>query len=122
MPDDIRLQVRARCGEHPELAFAGEFTSSLSAYGPLYVDLAHLTLWDTYRHGDRPRRTAHLALTGQFPHLFTTVHHTNPGTIYLTLRLHRLTDPVAEAVLAQREITLTALGIDPATPFLLPMP
>jgi len=38
------------------------------------------------------------------------------------LRLHRLTDPVAEAILAHRHTTLTALGLDPTSPFLLRMP
>jgi hypothetical protein len=122
MPDDIRLLVRIRCGEDPDLAFHTDFHASLSVYGPLYIDLAHLTLYDTYRPGDRPLRTTHLALIGQFPRLFTTVHHTSPGAVYLALRLHRLTDPVADAILTQRAANLTALGIDPAAPLWLRMP
>jgi transposase len=116
MPDDIRLRVRIRRGEDPDLAFHTDFFTSLSVYGPLYIDLAHLTLYDTYQPGDRPLRAAHLALTGQFPQLFTMVHHTSPGVVYLTLRLHRFTDPIADAILTQRAATLTALGIDPAAP------
>jgi hypothetical protein len=50
------------------------------------------------------------------------VHHTSPGVMYLALRLHRLTHPVADVILAQRDATLTALGVDPTNPFLLRMP
>jgi len=123
MPEDIRLQVRIRSSELPDLLLSGDLSGSLSGHGPLYVNLAHLTVWDTYLLGERPTRTAYLALTGQFPGQFDTVHHTHhPGTVSLALRLHRLTDPVADAVLGQRHVTLTALGVDPTNPLLLRMP
>src|SRR5262245_13207711 len=102
MPDDIRLQVRIRGSAHPDVVFTGDFYDSLSAFGPLYVNLAHLTRWDAYypvHPGEAPTRTAYQALVGAFPNLFTTVHHTHqPGTVSLKLRLHRLSQPVAEAI------------------------
>ncbi len=123
MSDDIRLQVRIRSSELPNLLFTSDLSGSLNVHGPLYVNLAHLTVWDTYLLGERPTRTAYKALTGRFPGQFDTVHHTNhPGTVSLALRLHRLTDPVADAVVGQRHVTLTALGVDPTNPFLLRMP
>jgi len=123
MPDDIRLQVRIRHSEIPDLLLSSDLYDSLSVHGPLYVNLAHLTRWDTYQHGGQPTRTAHRALTGQFPGQFDTIHHTNqPGTVSLALRLHRLTDTVADAIFAHRHTTLTALGLDPTSPFLLRMP
>jgi hypothetical protein len=123
MPDDIRLRVRVRVSQIPDFLSTGDLDASLSVDGPLYIDLTHLTVWDTYQPGQRPTRTAYRALTGRFPDLFTTVHHAHhPGTVSLALRLHRRTDPVAAAILAQRHVTLSALGLDPTNPFLLAMP
>jgi len=122
MPDDIRLQVRVRVSDHPDVAFATDFDNSLSVYGPLYVNLAHLTLWNTHHRGQRPQPAAHQHLTRLLPGVFTMVHAIHPGTVYLALRLHRLTDQVAEAVLTQRATVLTALGVAPDTALLLGLP
>lgn len=123
MPDDIRLQVRTRYSDLPDLLLSGDLSDRLSVPGPLYVSLAHLTRWDTYQRVEQPTRTAYQALAGQFPGRFDTVHHTDrPGTVSLAMRLHRLTDRVAAAILAHRHATLAALGLDPTNPFLLRMP
>ncbi len=59
MSDDIRLQVRIRSSELPNLLFTSDLSGSLNVHGPLYVNLAHLTVWDTYLLGERPTRTAY---------------------------------------------------------------
>ncbi len=123
MPDDIRLRVRVDFSDLDGLMLSTDLDERLSVDGPLYLDLRHLTWWDTYQRGEHPTRAAYHTLTAGHPGLFSTVHHVHhPGTVFLALRMHRLTDPVAAAILTQRRATLTALGVDPAHPFLLRMP
>jgi hypothetical protein len=54
MPDDLRLQVRIRHSQLPDLLLSRDLSGLLSVHGPPYVNLAHLTRWDTYQHGGHP--------------------------------------------------------------------
>ncbi|WP_428962239.1 hypothetical protein [Micromonospora fluostatini] len=101
--DHVGLVIRWRGGEipgHPLIAFADEFTSTLTIDGPLYVNLRHWTAWDTTSpHHPRTRHTFQ-ALTDTFPGMFSTVIATGGGReVWLVLRLTRLTDRIATALL-----------------------
>ena len=107
LPDHTRLTVRYAATSdlpgHPPTAYSSEFYGSLSVYGPRYVDLSAITAHDTaspLRHAD-PRRANFIQLITQFPGTFTTVINSSSSrTVWLALRLTRLSDPIADALAA----------------------
>jgi hypothetical protein len=111
--DHIPLTVRYRDSHIPglpHLAFADEFTASLTVHGPRYLDLSHFTRWNARQPVASPQRRAFHTLTTAFPDVFTTVIGAHgPDAVWLALRLTRLSDPVADALLAARVRTLAAI-------------
>lgn len=105
LPDHIRLVVRYATSDlpgHPPTAYSTEFYGSLSVYGPHYVDLSAITAHDSaspLRHAD-PRRANFIQLITQFPDTFTTVINASSRTVWLALRLTRLSDHIADALAA----------------------
>ncbi|PZG13450.1 hypothetical protein C1I95_23645 [Micromonospora craterilacus] len=103
LPDQFALVTRARCSAipgHPLIAFADEFTSTPVA-GPLYVDLRTYTACDTTSTDTTIERRIFQALTDAFPDTFSVVVGRGGQTMWLALRLTRLTVPIAAALLEQ---------------------
>ncbi|MBF9134740.1 hypothetical protein I0C86_38290 [Plantactinospora sp. S1510] len=102
--DHFDLTKRLRSSEipgHPLIAFADEFTSTLRTAGPLYVDLARYTAWDTTSSRNPIERQISQALTDTFPGMFSIVIGAAGPDVSLALRLTRLTDGIATALLEQ---------------------
>ncbi|WP_431895520.1 hypothetical protein [Micromonospora haikouensis] len=102
LPHDVGLAKRWRSSEvpgHPLIAFADEFTSTLRTAGPLYIDLHGYTAWDTTSSTDSVERQFFEALTGAFPGMFSVVVDAGSPTVWLALRLTRLTNPIATAII-----------------------
>jgi hypothetical protein len=103
LADTMPLTVRHRGSSIPglqELAFADQFTDSLSVYGPRYVDLRSLTRFDARTSRPGHGRGVHTALAAALPGTFTTVigRH-GPDAVWLALRIDRLTDQIADTLL-----------------------
>jgi hypothetical protein len=113
--DHIPLTVRYRTSHIPTLAplvFSSEFYgTSLSVHGPLYLDLKHFTRFNPTRVDRSAHRHAFHTLTTAFPDTFTTVLGGREA-VWLALRLTRLTEPIADALL---DVRARALALDPAT-------
>lgn len=95
-----RLRSSAIPG-HPLIAFANEFTSTLGVAGPLYIDLRPYTAWDTTSPENPVERQIFQALANTFPGMFSTVVGAGGPDVWLALRLTRLTDRIATALLDQ---------------------
>jgi hypothetical protein len=105
LADVVPLNVRHRTSQVPGLpllAFSAEFYGrSLSVYGPRYLDLSEFTRWEPHENAT-PQRRAFDALTDAFPDRFSTVVDGLGGrAVWLALRLTRLTEPIADALLDQ---------------------
>lgn len=121
LPDHVRLRRRWRSSQipgHPLIAFAYEFTSTLRAAGPLYVDLYRYTAWNTTSSTSPIERQTFQALTDTFPGMFSTVVGANATEVWLTLRLTRLTDRITTALLEQHDRYRAHHGgsVTPASP------
>lgn len=115
----IPLTVREHTGRIPGLplfAYGPEFSGTvLSVYGPRYLDLAHFTTWNAYRPDQpSPYRAAFAALQTAHPDTFSTVighqllhmvRRDGPNTVWLALRLTRLTDPIADTLVRVHDQT-----------------
>ena len=102
--DHFDLAKRFRSSQipgHPLIAFADEFTSTLSTAGPLYVDLRRYTAWDTTSPENTIQRQIFQTLTDTFPGMFSIVVGAGGPDVWLALRLTRLTDGIATALLEQ---------------------
>jgi hypothetical protein len=106
LPDQFGLMKRFRSSQipgHPLIAFADEFTSTLSTAGPLYIDLHRYTAWDTTSSGSFIEREIFQALNDTFPGMFSIVVGIGGQHVWLALRLTRLTDRIATELLNQQE-------------------
>lgn len=104
--DHFDLTKRMRSSEipgHPLIAFADEFTPTLRMAGPLYVNLLPYTAWDTTSPQNGIQRQIFETLTGRFPGMFSIVVGAGGPDVWLALRLTRLTDGIATALLEQHE-------------------
>lgn len=96
----IRVHT-SRIPTAPLLAVATEFQRASSIYGPRYLSLYRPTCFDAYDPHPSPARDAYDTIVAAHPNTFTTVIGANgPRGVWLALRLTRLTDAVAETILA----------------------
>jgi hypothetical protein len=100
--DPIVVRIRsARIPTMPRLAFAGEFQRLSDIYGQRHLDLWWLNHHDAYLPEPTPQRDAFDVLTAAHPEEFATVIGScHPGCLFLALPVSRLTDDVADAILA----------------------
>lgn len=100
---------RSRIPGLPLLAYGPEFSGTvLTSYGPRYLDLGHFTTWNAYRPDEtNAHREAFDALQAAHPDTFSTVighqllhmvRRDGPNTVWLALRLTRLTDPITDTL------------------------
>jgi len=104
LPETFGLIKRVRSSRipgHPLIAFVDEFTTTLSAAGPLYVSLYRYTVWDSTSSKDTVKRQIFESLTNTHPGMFSTV--VGGPDVWLALRLTRLTDRIVTALLEQHE-------------------
>jgi hypothetical protein len=109
--DFVTVVIRIRTSRIPTaplLALANEFQRASNIYGPLYLSLHRYTCFDAYDPHRSPARDAYDTVVAAHPDTFTTVIGANgPCDVWLTLRLTRLTDAVADTILTLRRPTAT---------------
>ncbi len=100
-PSPHRTRHRREHPDLPQLAFGTEFQRLSDIYGQRYLELWDLTGHDAYQPQPTPQRLAFEQLAAAHPQAFTTVvGRQGPRHVWLALPLSRLSDEIADAIIA----------------------